>query len=468
MSSATILVDFGSTFTKVKAVAGDGRLLASAQRRTTIDTDIHEGLDAALAELRTDTACATPTACSSAGGGLRVGVVGLIEELTAEAARRAALGAGARVVTVITGGLESPGDARALLGSDPDIVLLVGGTDGGDSACLVDSARALAAAGVAVPVVVAGNDHAQTDAVAELAEVTATVVTAENVMPEFNRLAPDSAREVIRNLFITHVIGGKLAGFHPETEDMIRMATPDAALRGVEILGRARAESGGPAGVIMIDIGGATTDVHSFTVTPPRQGYKHSLLPDAPTARTVEADLGMRWNALGIIEAAREHRFLTEGELADLEPAAHHRVEDPGMIAADEREREHDRRLAVLAIAAALRRHAGVRRIRLSPDGAVIEQEGRDLTGVTTILGSGGVLRILEPADLGRSLELAARGREDRLLPAEPEFGMDSRGVVTAAGLLSESNPGAAERLIRRELIERPEKNPKEHANVIA
>lgn len=470
MTELTALIDFGSTFTKVKAVDPEGRLLAAAQHRTTIDTDVHEGLTAALSALE-EGIDGPPTrrfACSSAGGGLRVGVVGLVEELTAEAARQAALGGGARVLEVVAGGLDGPDAARALLGADPDIVLLVGGTDGGDREVLIASAAALAAAGVAVPVVIAGNVEAQEDAAAALADSEATVVSAANVMPTVDTLAPDAAREVIRDLFITHVIGGKLTGFHPETEDLVRMATPDAALRGVEILGRTRAEEGLPAGVILVDIGGATTDVHSFTVTGPRQGYKHSLLPDAPAARTVEADLGMRWNAPGIVEAAQEQRLADEKELAELAEGADRRAEDPGLIAADERERDIDRRLAVFAIATALRRHAGIRRIRLGPDGAVIEQRGRDLTEVDSILISGGVLAVIGTEELRRALELAHEGREDRLLPVDPALGLDRGGVLTAAGLLSVSERDTAQQLVRRELIEVQAQETKEPSNAIA
>lgn len=470
MSDITALVDFGSTFTKVKAVDGSGALIGATQHRTTIDTDVHEGLEAALAALGAEVGVVPDriTACSSAGGGLRVGVVGLVDVLTAEAARRAALGAGARVVNVVTGGLGGAEDARALLATDPDIVLLVGGTDGGDRESLIRSAKALASAGVPVPVVVAGNVEAQAEAVAAMAGTVATVEAAANVMPAISEFAPESAREIIRGLFISHVIGGKLAGFHPETEDLVKMATPDAALRGVEILGRVLAESGRPAGVILIDIGGATTDVHSFTLSGPRQGYRHALLPDAPAARTVEADLGMRWNAPGIVDSARELRFIAGDEIPELEVAAQRRLGDPGLIAADRLERELDRRLAVIAIATALRRHAGIRRICLTTDGAVIEQDGRDMTEVATVLVSGGVLRILEPTDFRSALELAAKGREDRLLPVAPEFGMDSDGVLTAAGLLSATDPDTAVRFVRRELIDKPDVKQKEQANVVA
>ena len=95
-------------------------------------------------------------ACSSAGGGLRLAVVGYEELISAEAGHRAALSAGARVVHVAAGRLDDA--ALAALGAvAPDVVLLVGGTDGGEASVLRHNAAALAAADWSVPVVLAGN-----------------------------------------------------------------------------------------------------------------------------------------------------------------------------------------------------------------------------------------------------------------------------------------------------------------------
>src|SRR5262245_18165527 len=159
------LVDFGSTFTKVRVVdQADGRLLAASQHRTTTESDVLDGLDLALSELRAAAPQLEPDevhACSSAGGGLRLGVVGLEEALTGEAARRAALSAGARVVCAVSGGLLEPAGLEKLLGANPDIVLLAGGTNGGNTASLIGSATILAGREIDVPIVLAGNQLAQ-------------------------------------------------------------------------------------------------------------------------------------------------------------------------------------------------------------------------------------------------------------------------------------------------------------------
>ena len=101
--NAALLIDFGSTWTKLRALDMEpGDLIASAQGPSTVATDIDIGLDAALEALAGRMGALPRFACrlasSSAAGGLRMVTVGLVRELTAEAARQAALGAGARLI----------------------------------------------------------------------------------------------------------------------------------------------------------------------------------------------------------------------------------------------------------------------------------------------------------------------------------------------------------------------------------
>nr|MDQ4008449.1 glutamate mutase L [Actinomycetota bacterium] len=176
MTRLACCVDFGSTFTKAALVdvdhAAGGRLLATASHRTTLDTDVLDGWDAcraSLADAHPAAAEAEVLACSSAGGGLRIGVVGNEELVTAEAGRRVALSSGGRVVHVAAGGLD-PAAVASLRGAQPDVVLLVGGTDHGNAEVLLASAASLAREGWSAPVVVAGNVAAQDEAVATLAD----------------------------------------------------------------------------------------------------------------------------------------------------------------------------------------------------------------------------------------------------------------------------------------------------------
>ena len=76
-------------------------------------------------------------------GGLRLAVVGYERVITAEAGHRVGLSAGARMAHVAAGPLD-PTALDDLRASAPDVVLLVGGTDGGNAEILLHNAAALA------------------------------------------------------------------------------------------------------------------------------------------------------------------------------------------------------------------------------------------------------------------------------------------------------------------------------------
>ena len=103
-----LLIDFGSTYTKLTAVDVDSEtLLGTAASYTTVQTDINDGLSKGLALLEEKTGkidYAETYACSSAAGGLRMVTSGLVPELTGEAAKLASLGAGAKVVGIFPAG----------------------------------------------------------------------------------------------------------------------------------------------------------------------------------------------------------------------------------------------------------------------------------------------------------------------------------------------------------------------------
>ena len=133
---AVLLIDFGSTYTKVTAVDVEAeQVLGTAQSFTTIETDINDGLNNALSILREKTGpveFSETYACSSAAGGLRMVTSGLVPELTGEAAKLASLGAGAKVVGIYAFQLTED-DLEDIAKAKPDIFLLVGGTDGGNT-----------------------------------------------------------------------------------------------------------------------------------------------------------------------------------------------------------------------------------------------------------------------------------------------------------------------------------------------
>ena len=432
-----ICVDFGSTFTKAALVdLTEGRIVAQASHATTIGTDVLDGYDACLAALREQDPRADDAevlACSSAGGGLRIAVVGNEELVTAEAGRRVALSSGGRVVAVLA--VSRGVDLRAVHESAPDVVLLTGGTDGGNTAAIVEAARGLSTAAWTGPVVVAGNVEARPEVEAALAGTP--YVVAENVVPRIGVLAPDSARAAIREMFLSHVIGGKHLSKRADFTAMVTGATPDVVLTGVEVLARVAGD------VVVVDVGGATTDVHSVVELDPEEAtLSREVVASTPVTRTVEGDLGMRWSATSTVAAT---------DLDDLAAAAEVRHADPGFLPTTDAEYAEDEAIATAAVGLALRRHAGRSHVVVGPDGRVVERTGKDLREVDLLVGSGGVLRHGRPGVEARVLAGSVGEVEGGWqLPVRPRVVVDRDYVLAAAGLLVERHPEAAHRLVNR------------------
>lgn len=162
---AYLLLDFGSTYTKLTAVDIENEeILATAKDITTIEDDIMMGFNKSYEKIQKllegkDVNFVKKLACSSAAGGLKMVAIGLVPELTAEAAKRAALGAGARVLKVYSYELTED-EITEIENSDVDIILLAGGTNGGNKQCILHNAKMIINSKLNVPIVVAGNKSA--------------------------------------------------------------------------------------------------------------------------------------------------------------------------------------------------------------------------------------------------------------------------------------------------------------------
>ncbi|HEY0451049.1 glutamate mutase L [Actinophytocola sp.] len=418
-----LCLDVGSTWTKGVLVSGSGAVLGVAQHRTT-PPEVLDGVAAVTSSLP---AATEVLACSSAGGGLRLAVVGQERLVSAEAGYRVALSAGAKVVHVTTGRL-TPAAVRELRAAAPDVLLLVGGTDGGDEKVLLHNASRLAAARVAVPIVLAGNAAARPAALAALAGTGRRVVPAANVLPDVGELAPGPARAAIREVFLRHVIGGKGLSRGPRLRRLVRTVTPDAVLSGVSRLaGVLAAREEQPGAVLVVDVGGATTDVYSAVSTVDSSVHAVALPPDR---RTVEGDLGMRVSAPGVVAEAAAERL---ADPAGLEGAAARRHADVDLIPSTVDEQRADLELASLAVILAVRRHLRMVDGQLGPHGAGI------------LVLSGGVFR--HAPDL---TDLEARLRE-HLGPVlrNALVTVDRQGLLGPAGLLTQAaHPDVADAVL--------------------
>jgi uncharacterized protein (TIGR01319 family) len=279
-----------------------------------------------------------------------------------------------------------------------------------------------------------------TEARDEVAQILAAnpLVVAPNIVPRIGVLAPDGARTAIRELFLSHVIGGKHLSSRDDFLAMVQGATPDVVLTGVELLAEVAGDT------VVVDVGGATTDVHSVVELDPEEaGLSREVVATARVTRTVEGDLGMRWSAVTTAEAAGRD---------DLADAALRRHADPGFVPVDDAEADVDEELAREAVGLALRRHAGRSKVVVSPEGRVVERSGKDLREVDLLVGSGGVLRhgragVAERVFAGSVGEHVEGGWQ---LPRRAEVTVDADYVLAAVGLLAGEHPDAARRLVRR------------------
>jgi uncharacterized protein (TIGR01319 family) len=450
--TAALLIDFGSTFTKLRAVDLDkAEIIGSGQGLSTVSTDVTEGLNAALKDLESRIG-ALPDfkhrlACSSAAGGLAMVTVGLVRELTAEAAKQAALGAGAKLTGAFSHGL-TEADISAVKALDPDIVLLAGGTDGGNADVIIENAQKLAASNVTCPVIAAGNRDVA-DVVRKIFEDAGKPVTVtENVMPEFGELNVEPARAAIRQVFIDRIVHAKGIDRAAETFDAVLMPTPAAVLDAARLLSEGVSGQPGLGPLLVVDIGGATTDVHSVASGEPTgEGVITHGLPEPHLKRTVEGDLGMRLNAHAIAEAAGLETLAGD---AGLTPARAGKILDA--VAADierlpgsgDEEARFDRALAAAALKIAVTRHAGVLNIVQTVSGPVSVQTGKDLGRIETLIGTGGVLAHGEGAKEILSAGLADAAQPQSLKPKNPALLLDSDYVLYAVGLLAAVAPEAA------------------------
>jgi uncharacterized protein (TIGR01319 family) len=393
-------------------------------------------------------------AVTSAGGGLRVAAVGLVEELTAAAATQTALNAGARVECVLAGQLEE--EALDALGqARPEIILFAGGTDGGQAELVLENARRLAAWGPEAGIVVACNAQVSEEVAEILRQGEGVVEVAGNVMPRLGEIEVEAARKVILRLFLEHVIGGKGLSAGPEFEQMVKMPTPEAAFEATRLLAGGVAGRPGIGDVMVIDVGGATTDVHSHrSVEAVSPGIEDSLLPPPATLRTVEGDLGLRASAVGVLEVdstwIASQSILAE---AAIRHAVSERTQRPEWIPGDEEEADLDGLLAASCATHAVRRHCGTMLLSRGEGGPPsLLRDGPDLREVALVLGTGGVFAHREDGEriLGRALE---RRAPRSLAPQKPRLAVDSNYILSAAGLLATVDPAAALRLLERNLL---------------
>lgn len=460
---AYLLLDFGSTYTKLTAVDIENEeILASAKDITTIEDDIMTGFDKAYKKLEEqlegkDVNFVKKLACSSAAGGLKMVALGLVPDLTAEAAKRAALGAGARVLKVYSYEITNY-EAEEIKNSDVDIILLAGGTNGGNKQCVIHNAKMIVKHNIDVPVVVAGNKVANDEIREILEEAGVYFSVTENVMPTLNSLNVEPAREEIRKVFMDKITDAKGLNNAESFVNGILMPTPAAVLKAARVLSEGSDEEEGIGDLIVVDIGGATTDIHSIADgEPTKAGVNMRGLEEPFAKRTVEGDLGMRYSAVSLWEAGGSRKLRNylgdKKREINIEECCKYRYENIKMVPKNDEEIKFDEAMAKVATELALERHAGHIENIYTPMGVVFNQMGKDLMKVKYMIGTGGVL--VHSKNPGDILNAGTFKKEDptSLKPQEPEFLLDKSYILSAMGLLAHDHPDKAVRIMKKYLV---------------
>ena len=316
-----LVTDVGSTTTKARLFRklDEGwRYVVSGEAPTTVETpyeDVTLGVCNAVREIEemtglilldsenegiisprrqengVDIYCTT----SSAGGGLQMLCLGLINEITARSANKAALGAGAIVMDTI-----SIDDGRAdfekiklIRGLRPDMILMAGGTDGGATELVLGQAELLRAAdptprlGVdySLPIVYAGNDRLRSP-VKDLFDEKYALTIVENLRSVLKEENIEPAREAIHELFMEHVMS-HAPGYNRlmKWTGIDIMPTPAGEGLAMQLIADRN-----NANVLGVGLGGATTNVYSIV--------------DKRFVRSVSANLGMSYSIYNVLKEA--------------------------------------------------------------------------------------------------------------------------------------------------------------------
>lgn len=443
-----LLVDVGSTYTKLHLVdTSKNVILAGASSYTTVETDVREGFNKAYKKLReiSDVKYDKILGCSSASGGLKVIAIGFSKSLTTDAARLASLSSGARILDVYSYELKDE-QVEKIKSAGADIIVLCGGTDHGNRDNIIYNAKKLANGSVKTPVVVAGNidTHEEIRDIFNKADVPCDFT--ENVMPTTNTINYRPLRKTIGDLFIKTIAHAK--GIDLLSQDFeILLPTPVAVQKAMSVYAKHLDKV-----ILSVDIGGATTDIHSIGKT--YYGEENVISPpiDEPyEKRTVEGDMGMRYSATALYESVGDEPFLKFG-IKDAKEKTEFRFNHTNYIPDNEEDLFFDNALCYIATHTSLMRHVGhIKKIK-TPTRTIYEQYGKDLRPAEMFIGTGGSL--INSDDPKKILSAIRDLDEKYLINRDVKCYLDKDYILSSAGLISTVDEEASYKLLKKYLKE--------------
>jgi uncharacterized protein (TIGR01319 family) len=435
-----LVAEIGSTTTVINCFSKDENGILSFcgqgfSPTTVLEGDVTVGLKGAIDSLKSNLGIKEIEydkllATSSAAGGLKMTVHGLVYDMTVKAAKEAALGAGANIHYVTSGKLRRT-DLAKIKEISPNIILLAGGVNYGEKDTALYNAEKICQLQIHVPVIYAGNieNSEEIKLIFEEYNLFNYLYIVDNVYPRIDTLDVEPTRKVIQEVFEEHIIH---APGMDKIKSMVKgsiIPTPGAVMESTKLLNDILGD------VMTIDVGGATTDIHS--VTDGSEEVSELLISPEPKAkRTVEGDLGVYVNRKNIVSLIGIEKLEKLIGLDNIEAL----VDGISPIPSTELERRIVKILTEEAVITSTLRHAGGYRSIYGSSGRKNIAEGKDLTAVKYIIGTGGALTRLE-SSIEILSKISVLGNTDKLLPNKSvEILIDKLYIMASLGVLAKEN----------------------------
>lgn len=443
-STTTVVNAFNGIDTENPQFVGQGQAPTSVLRGD-VTIGLHEAVDDLKQSMKLqDMSYGKLLATSSAAGGLKMTVHGLVYDMTAKAAKEAALGAGANIHMVTAGKLRRT-DIKKISEIKPNIIMIAGGVDYGEVETALYNAELIAGLDLDVPVLYAGNvqNHEEIKLIFDDAGKMDYLYIVDNVYPKIDLLNVEPARKVIQDIFEEHIIHAPGMEHIREMVSGTIIPTPGAVMEASKLLKSAIGD------LMTVDVGGATTDIHS--VTEGSEEVLRVLISPEPVAkRTVEGDLGVFVNMRNIVELIGFDKLCKQLDLS--EEALLDLIENHVPIPTTPLQINFVERLTKEAISISAHRHAGGFRTMFGGGGKKTYAEGKDLTSVKYIVGTGGACTRL-PNRIELLKEITANLLGDKLLPnKEAEILIDNDYIMASLGVLSKEHPDSALILMKKSM----------------
>lgn len=450
MKLDVLVAEIGSTTTVINGfwLGKDGCFAGSGQAPTTVlDGDVNIGLMNAIDDFKqslgTDELLYEKLmATSSAAGGLKMTVHGLVYDMTVKAAREAALGAGANIHMITAGRLKKTELAK-ITEIRPNIILISGGVDYGERETALYNAERIAGLKLDIPIIYAGNIQNRDEIGLIFKETGQNVYLVENVYPRIDELNVEPTRKAIQEVFEEHITNAPGMAKVREMVSGNIIPTPSGVMEATKLL----AEMIGD--VVTVDIGGATTDIHSVT-DGADEISRIMTAPEPKAKRTVEGDLGVYINVHNIIDLATKEWLA--GELELTETGIQELIDDYKPIPKTREEKMFVEKLASVAYRNAIERHAGSLIDIYSTSGRKKAARGKDLTAVKHIVGTGGVLTKL-PGGVGILKDILISKNNSKLLPnKDVTVLIDNHYTMASVGVMSKTHPEDSMEFLKQSL----------------